>query len=367
MAPVAAALAQRDIACHVIHTGQHTDANLSQVFFDELGLPQPDVFLDIRASADSQHHGALTAAMLTRLEALMLDGHPEVVLVYGDTNTTLAATLAAVKLHIAVVHVEAGPRTGDREAPEEINRWLIDRVARLNACPDALSLENLAREGLQHTALFTGDVMQDAFLHFAPRAAAQQAAVLARCGLAPDTAFALLTVHRPDNTDRPEPLRRLLEMLRQLPMPVVFPIHPRTRAALLRENLWEPLAAMPDVHCLPPLGYLDTLSLLQQATVVLTDSGGLQKEGFFAGKPVLTLLHNTPWPQIEAAGWLRRCWPQDDLANGIDVSATLAAVQTFRPTGAPPPLFGEGRAAACLLDGMAQRGLLPRTAAAVAR
>jgi UDP-N-acetylglucosamine 2-epimerase len=354
MGPVSAELRSRGHREFIVHTGQHFDENMSGVFFEELGLPRPDLHLHVQG----RRHGQMTAEMLGRLEEVMLEQRPPWVLVYGDTNSTLAAALAAVKLQIPLAHVEAGPRIYDIDTPEEINRIVADNAARLRFCPDLPSVQNLAKENLTQGVYFTGDVMYDAFL-ICSRRAEERSTILDRLQLR-QAAFVLLTVHRPNNTDSPEALGRLVELLRGSPMAVVFPVHPRTEAALKRVGLWDTLNALPQVQAIPAVGYLDMLALTNAAQIVFTDSGGLQKEAFFARKPVVVLFYVSPWPQIVESGWLKLCWKDD----GIDPDGAIELMHTFRPSGYPGPIFGDGHAAVRIVDVLEQRGWLRQRCAA---
>jgi UDP-N-acetylglucosamine 2-epimerase len=348
MAPLSLELARRGYREFVVHTGQHSDNNMSAVFFEELGLPTPDVQLLV----DERQHGAMTAQMLASLERTMLDHRPPWVLIFGDTNSTLAAALAAVKLRIPIAHVEAGPRIYDIDTPEEINRIVADHAARLRFCPDVPSVMNLARENVSTGVHLTGDVMFDAFVHFSHIAAARSS-IIDRLGLN-EKEFALLTTHRPNNTDDAKSQEKLVRLLSESPLPIVFPTHPRTEHALRRNGLWELVNRIEGVRITPALGYLDTLVLVNASQIVLTDSGGLQKEAYFAGKPVIVLFYATPWPQIEAGGWQRRCWQND----GIDVDAALDLLSTYRPTELRPAFFGDGHAASHIVDILEREGWL---------
>ncbi|MGQ0713229.1 MAG: non-hydrolyzing UDP-N-acetylglucosamine 2-epimerase [Gemmatimonadaceae bacterium] len=350
MAPLSAELARRGYREFVVHTGQHSDDNMSEVFFEELNLPKPD----IRLVVGERQHGAMTAEMLKSLEHAMLDHRPPWVLIFGDTNSTLAAALAAVKLRIPIAHVEAGPRIYDIDTPEEINRIVADHAARLRFCPDVPSVMNLARENVSAGVHLTGDVMFDAFLHFS-RIADERSSILETLRLRKKR-FALLTTHRPNNTDDPKAQEGLVRLLRESALPVVFPTHPRTENALRRNGFWDTVNALEHVHITPALGYLDILVLVNHAEVVLTDSGGLQKEAYFAGKPVGVLFYATPWPRIEAVGWQRRCW----VDNGINVEAALDVVARYRPTASRPSFFGDGNAAGHIVDILESEGWLAR-------
>ena len=347
MGPISAELAARGYPEYIVHTGQHFDDNMSRVFFDELGLPTPHINLDISTGG----HGDMTGRMLIRLEQVLLERKPRCVLTYGDTNSTLAAALAAVKLQIPFAHVESGPRIYDMTSPEEINRLVADHAATLRFCPDELSVGNLAKENITAGVHFTGDVMYDAFLRFS-KLSGQKSTILQRLGLKPDE-FALLTVHRPNNTDAPEALRRLLDLFQRTPLKIVFPVHPRTENAFKRSGLWEEATKSKRAILIPAVGYLDSLQLTTSAAIVLTDSGGLQKEAFFAGKPCVTLF-TTPWPEIERAGWQVTAW----RADGIDIDFALDCIAKYRPTAPRPSLFGDGHAARKIVDAMEGAGWL---------
>lgn len=276
---------------YIVHTGQHFDKNMSDVFFEQLGLRAPDNKLDIHGGP----HGEMTGRMLTELERVMLEVGPDRVLVYGDTNSTLAGALAAAKLHIPVAHVEAGLRSFDRKMPEEINRVLTDHIADKLYCPTKAAVENLQREGRHepHTHVeLVGDVMLDASQLFRPASRRPVGVDL------PDR-FVLATVHRAENTDDPAALAGIADALsrthRELE-PVAMPLHPRTATALAAHGLTL------DVIKLPPVGYLEMLWLLEHASVVATDSGGVQKEAYFFGKPCVTMRTTTEWVELVDAG-----------------------------------------------------------------
>jgi UDP-GlcNAc3NAcA epimerase len=281
----------------IVHTGQHYDAKLSDVFFSELAIPAATVNLGIGSGS----HGAQTGAMLAELERTLLEQKPDIVIVYGDTNSTLAATLAATKLHIPVAHVEAGLRSFNRNMPEEINRIVADHTADLLLAPTPTAMENLKTEGLGNRAVLTGDVMYDAIVYF--RALAQQRSnVVSRLQLHA-TNYAVATIHRAENTDDLALLRQLLETLNAIAaqeMSIVFPVHPRTMR-LINERLtdWQPHRKLSVIE---PLGYLDMIALVDRASVTLTDSGGLQKEAFFLGCPCITLREETEWEETLNGG-----------------------------------------------------------------
>ena len=298
-APVSRALAaQPGIREVIVHTGQHFDPEMSGDFFRELELAAPAYDLGIHDGG----HGAMTGRMLQALEPILKAERPDAVLVYGDTNSTLAGALAAAKLHIPVAHVEAGLRSFNRRMPEETNRVLTDHVSTLLFCPTDAAVENLAREGIAAGVEKVGDVMYDAALHAGTRAHTESR-ILERLGLA-EGAFAVATVHRAENTDDPETLSQVLDYLRECAgaQPVVMPLHPRTRGAIERAGL-----SVDGLLAVPPCGYLDMHRLLQGATAVYTDSGGLQKEAYFHRTPCVTLRGETEWVETVENGW-NRLW-----------------------------------------------------------
>jgi len=327
-APVSRAL--RQVAHEVlVHTGQHYDYEMSAIFFDELQIPPPDYNLEIGSGS----HGWQTGQMLIRIEETLLKEQPDWVLVYGDTNSTLAGALAAVKLHIPLAHVEAGLRSLNREMPEEHNRVLTDHAADLLLCPTQTAVNHLAREGVTRGVHLVGDVMVDAILYNIALAE-QRSDAMARLGLV-SGGYALATIHRPSNTDDPAQLRAILTALRALASdyPVVFPVHPRTRRKLA--ELETSLA--PNLKLIEPVGYLDMLVLERHARLILTDSGGVQKEAYFFAVPCLTLRRETEWVETVETGW--------NQLVGDDLASILQLARDLRPTGSPPPLFGDGHAA----------------------
>src|SRR6476619_4863261 len=286
-APLSVALRERGIDEVVLHTGQHYDRELSQIFFDELGLPEPDYRLDL--------HTAEPAPMRAGIRSAIAEREPEVVLVYGDTNSTLAGALAANDTGVPQAHVEAGLRSGDLTMPEERNRIEVDRLAALLLCPDERAVATLAAEGVPGRAEVVGDVMADATLHLAPLAR-ERSDVLERLGLKPG-GYLVATVHREANTVEPR-LGRIVDGLARVGETVVFPVHPRTRAALEHEGVTLP----ENVSAQPPRGYLDFAALASQARVILTDSGGLQKEAYWYGVPCVTMRPSTEWVDTVEVG-----------------------------------------------------------------
>jgi UDP-GlcNAc3NAcA epimerase len=314
----------------LVHTGQHYDDALSRVFFSELGLASPDRELGIGGGSNTSQ----TARMLAELPGIMGELQPDAVLVYGDTNSTLAGGLAAAQAGIPVIHVEAGMRSFDRAMPEELNRVLTDHLSELLLCASDVSAANLARESVAGRVEVVGDVMVDVALRWQP-AARTEVTVPHAHGVEPSS-YLLLTAHRAGNVDDPARLHALVELIRRLPGPVVFPLHPRTRERLRATNLLEELASLPGMHLAEPLGYVEFSALVCQARAVVTDSGGVQKETYLAGVPCVTLRANTEWVETVSAGW--------NTLVDLDADAALAALQTEPPTE-HPQLYGDGHAA----------------------
>ncbi len=352
-APVSAALqASGAIRERILHTGQHFDDDMSEVFFRELGIPHPAWNLGIGGG----QHGAMTGAQMAAIEQVLIGEKPDAVLLYGDTNSTLAGALAAAKLHVPVAHVEAGLRSFNRRMPEEINRVLTDHVSQWLFAPTDAAVAHLRREGIAAANVHqVGDVMYDAALRFASAARARAQRPVACAALA-GRPFVLATVHRAENTDEPERLRTIVDAFVALAaeIDVVWPLHPRTRKVLAHQNI--AVDGHPSLHVVDPLGYLDMIELQSAAELIVTDSGGVQKEAFFFGKPCVTLRDETEWVELVEAGWNR-------LAPPTSVSALTAAFRAaLGSTGRPVHPYGEGdaapRIARILLGGACLRILL---------
>ena len=316
----------------IVHTGQHYDDELSRVFFEELDVPAPDRELDAGGGTNT----AQTARILAALEPVLEELEPSLVLVYGDTNSTLAGALAASQAGIAVGHVEAGMRSFDRSMPEELNRVLTDHTSDLLLCSTETAMRNLEREGVRGEAELVGDVMADVSLAFRD-IAEERSTILGDLGLE-EGSYLVVTAHRAGNVDRPERLEALVSLLEALPAPVVLPLHPRTRERLQAAGLMERLGG---VKVVPPLGYLDFLKLARHARAVLTDSGGVQKETYLLGVPCVTLRDTTEWVETVDAGW--------NTLVDLDRDAALAALER-RPSGERPELYGGGHAAERVCD-----------------
>ena len=320
---------RRDHEEFLVHTGQHFDDRLSAVFFAELGLPAPDEQLGIAlGSASSQ-----TSRMLDALEPVVGAVAPDALLVYGDTNSTLAGALAGAQAGVPVAHVEAGMRSFDRSMPEELNRVLVDHASRLLLCSTDVAMTNLRNEAVAGRAELVGDVMVDIALAIQPRARERSDLVRAR-GLAPDQ-YVLATAHRAGNVDDVVRLTRLVELLEAVPLPVVLPLHPRTGERLRSSGLLARLERAPRVTLTEPLGYFELTALLCGAHAVLTDSGGLQKEAYLARVPCITLRANTEWTETVELGW--------NMLVDLDAAAAVAALDRPHPATAPD-VYGDGHA-----------------------
>lgn len=342
-APVSKALRAAGHTEYLLHTGQHYDHGMSQVFFDELGLPSADINLDVR----SGNHGEQTGRMLVRIEEVLLSEKPDRVLVYGDTNSTLAGALAAVKLHIILAHVEAGLRSYNRRMPEEHNRVLTDHCADLLFCPTKTAVENLAAEGLTRGVHEVGDPMYDAVLMFSQKAR-ERSTILQKLGLK-NGCYLLGTIHRAYNTDDPQILKAIFLALQDIDETIVFPLHPRTRQKVMDYGLLDDISTQRNLLLIDPVDYLDMLILEQNARMILTDSGGVQKEAFFFAVPCLTLRPETEWVETVRSGW--------NLLIGVDPEKISAGLQhTFPSADQRPAMFGNGHSAFAIAQILGNQG-----------
>jgi UDP-GlcNAc3NAcA epimerase len=325
----------------LVHTGQHYDDRMSDVFFRELEIPRPDYDLGIGSAT----HGAQTGRMLEAIEAVLLQEKPDWVMVYGDTNSTLAGALSAVKLHIPVAHVEAGLRSFNRGMPEEINRVLTDHVSSLLFAPTEQAVINLLQEGIPESKIhLVGDVMYDAALHYRQKSD-QLSGVLNAVGVT-QRSYVLATVHRAENTDVLVRLQAIFEGLSAVTrtLPVVIPLHPRTRKALLEKGLLGPVEA--ELRVIEPVGYLDMIQLERNACVIATDSGGVQKEAYFYRVPCVTLRDETEWMELVESGWNQLVSPT--CAEAVHQAILLAAGGCGRDIA----LYGAGRAAELIAEAL---------------
>jgi UDP-GlcNAc3NAcA epimerase len=310
----------------LVHTGQHYDYRMSQTFFDELGIPKPDYNLEVGSGS----HARQTAEILMRLEEVLIQEKPELVIVRGDTNSTLAGALAASKLGIPIAHVEAGERSFNRAMPEEINRLVSDRISDWHFCASHAAVEHLAAEGIVSTVFWVGDVMLDAML--ANRSLAREkSSIISRLGLE-HKGYVLVTVHRATNTDDPARLAKIVELLNNAPGRIIFPAHPRTRNAIQNAQLF----LNDHVELIDPVGYYDMMMLEENARLIVTDSGGVQREAYMLSVPCLTLRDETEWTETVDSGWNRL----------VDLAAddALKTWRIFIPQKEHPPIFGDGTA-----------------------
>jgi UDP-GlcNAc3NAcA epimerase len=311
----------------LVHTGQHYDYSMSQTFFDELEIPAPDYNLGVGSGL----HGHQTAHILEEIEKVLLDEQPDLVIVRGDTNSTLAGALAASKLNVPVAHIEAGERSYNRQMPEEINRIVTDHVSNIHLCASEEAVFRLSKEGIKNTVYWVGDVMLDAINLMLP-IARLKSDILSKLNLQTKE-YSLITVHRSANTDDPSRLERLISVLNTLPEIVVFPIHPRTRKSLNEINL----TLNSNVIVVDPLGYFDMLILEENARLIATDSGGVQREAYFLKIPCLTLRDETEWTATVDSGWNRLI--------GVDRDKIIKNWFNFQHLSDYPHIFGDGTAA----------------------
>ena len=321
----------------LVHTGQHFDDDLSAVFFAELGVPAPDRDLGISGGSNTSQ----TARQLAALEPLIKEIAPDAVLVYGDTNSTLSAALAGAQAGVPVAHVEAGMRSFDRSMPEELNRVVVDHVSDLLLCPSQVAVDNLENEHVSGAIELIGDVMVDVASTIQPRARTRLDLVSAR-GVEPG-GYVLATAHRAGNVDVPARLAALVDLLLAIPYPVVFPVHPRTRARLRDAGLQDRLEGSDKVILTPPLGYIELTALLCNARAAVTDSGGLQKEAYLAGVKCVTLRSSTEWTETVELGF-------NELVD-LDRDAALAALERELPAERPQ-LYGDGHAGERVLSAL---------------
>jgi UDP-GlcNAc3NAcA epimerase len=344
VAPVSCALREKHQEI-LVHTGQHYDYLMSQAFFDELGIPTPDYNLEVGSGL----HGRQTAEILVRLEEVLLREQPDLVIVRGDTNSTLSGALASSKLHIPTAHIEAGERSFDRRMPEEINRLVADCVADLHFCASRVAVQRLATEGITNSVHWVGDVMLDAMLQNQP-IARRKSDVLACLDLEPGK-YALVTVHRAANTDDSVRLGQIVKALNSVPETIVFPAHPRTSKALTRLAV----CFAPHIRLIEPVSYFDMMTLEENARLIATDSGGVQREAYFMGVPCLTLREETEWIETVEVGW--------NKLVGTEPERVIDAWFDCAPPLEHPPIFGDGTAAqhiAQILESDAAAFGLPR-------
>jgi UDP-GlcNAc3NAcA epimerase len=328
---------------YILHTGQHYDKNMNEVFLKELKIKEPDWQLHCGGLAS---HTRMLAEMLTGIEKALLECHPDYMLVYGDTNSTLAGALAAAQLHIPVLHVESGLRSFNKQMPEEINRILTDHIATLLFCPTYKAVENLAKESITQGIFYTGDVMYDAALTYG-QVAEKKSAVLNRFGLQPKR-FRLCTVHRAENTNNPERLTQIILALAEIARPdcpVIFPVHPRTKIYIDNYNLNVTVASNEALRLIDPVDYPDMIMLEKNAATILTDSGGIQKEAYFHRTPCITLREETEWTETVDAGW--------NQIAGYTIEKIIECIEN-EPEKSEIKEYGKGNAAEKIVNAIVQ-------------
>ena len=331
-APVSAAL-RKSHSEFLVHTGQHYDDNMSHIFFDEMGIPKPDVNLEVGSGS----HAVQTAAMMTGLEPLMLNHKPDAVMIYGDTNSTVAAALVAAKLHIPVIHIEAGLRSFNLKMPEEINRIVADRLSKVLCCPTETAIKNLNDEGIKKGVVNTGDVMYDAVLMFKPLS--EKSDILKTLNV-DSKKYNLITIHRASNTDNLENLLNILNGANESGQLSIFPIHPRTKNIIKNNGI--SIDSFKKIKFIEPLGYLDFMKLASNAKTITTDSGGLQKEAYWHGVPCITVREETEWVETVESGW--------NCIVGTNKEKLISAITSFRPLGYRSNLYGDGFASKLILQ-----------------
>ncbi len=331
-APVSRVL-RKHIDEKIIHTGQHYDANMSDIFFDELHIPKPDYHLGV----GSGNHGKQTGEMMAKIEEIVLNEQPDYLMVYGDTNSTLAGALVAAKLHVPVIHIEAGLRSFNKKMPEEINRIMTDHVSEFLFCPTDTAVENLTNENITHHVFNIGDVMYDAVL-YNQELAKEKSTILQDAGLTAKD-YHLITIHRAENTDDVEKMKNILDAFSKMEETKVWPIHPRTKHKLADYGLH--LEEVPNLKVIDPVGYLDMLTLEANAKKIVTDSGGVQKEAYFMKVPCVTIREQTEWVETLEG--------EANILTGTDTEKILAAVQKeVRP--AYKEVFGDGQASEKIVE-----------------
>jgi UDP-N-acetylglucosamine 2-epimerase len=338
LAPVSAEIRKRNHEEIIIHTGQHFDENMSDVFFEELSIPKPDENLHVSGGS----HTEMTARIMLELEPCITKYNPDAVVLYGDTNSTLAAAITVRKMGIPIVHVEAGPRTGSKNNPEEINRVIVDRISDVLCTPDMSSVENLRNEGMGDRTYFTGDVMYDAFKYTSNNENYKY--VLEQYGVE-DREYILMTWHRQENTSDKERMIQIIDMLSKIKSKIIFPIHPRTRKMIGEFGLNERINSISNLKLIEPVGYMEMVALTSHSKLILTDSGGLSKESFFADVRCMFMLDLKVWPELEKIGWVVHM--SDDNDKNITL---LNDMLNFSEMNDKPLFYGDGNAARKIVD-----------------
>lgn len=339
LAPISRELRMRGYKEVIVHTGQHFDENMSNVFFKELDIPIPDENLHISGGS----HSEMTARIMLALESVVIKYHPQIVFVYGDTNSTLAATLVVRKLNIPIIHVEAGLRTKMYENPEETNRILVDHSSSLLCAPDRESLANLEKEGLGGKSYFTGDVMYDAYCYYRNKVDAAQ--VMEKYGIR-SKEYILMTWHRQENTSDCERMKKILEFIELIKKTIICPMHPRTYEKLIEYHLMERAVNIDGFHVVEPVGYLEMIALSSNSCMIITDSGGLSKESYFAGVRCLYMLNIDVWADLNNIGWIRKM----SCDNQVNVDNVNKIFDLQKKTDERELFYGDGHAAEKMID-----------------
>lgn len=342
LAPLYHALEKAGYEQNIIHSGQHYDENMSDVFFEELGIPAPCVNLQ----AGGGSHAQMTAKAMVGIEQELMGKKPDLVVLYGDTNTTMAGALVAAKLCIPIAHVEAGPRIHSKENPEECNRIVTDHLSDILFCPDEQSMKNLQQEGLHEKAHMTGDIMYDTYLEITDKVeqAAQAQEVI------------VMTWHRQENTSSRERMESILHLVEKLGEKVVCPLHPRTRKCLMEYGLWEQAQAIDNLEIIEPVGYVEMVALMQRARLILTDSGGVSKESSFAGAKCLFMLDADIWCDLARIDWIRKVNPQKE--ESVKGALAFAKEAAHIPQDKRPRFYGDGHAADKMVKALQEGHLL---------
>lgn len=338
LAPLSKELHRRGYKDIIIHTGQHYDVNMSDIFFEELGIDKPIENLGVGSGS----HAEITARAMIGAEKVCIKYQPSIVVLYGDTDSTLAAALACRKLNIPIVHIEAGTRSYVKSNPEEINRVVVDHISEICCCSDQISVENLQKEGIVENVYFTGDIMYDTFL------AAQKKHtenLLGKYGLEKDN-YVLMTWHRQENTDDKRRVEQIVSFLEQIETKILYPIHPRTKKVLREYGMWERVCDISNLCIIEPVGYNEMVYLQSNCKVILTDSGGLSKESVFAGAKCLFMVDLGVWPDLERIGWLKHI----DFDNVESVQNALGILHSDKADRQKVDFYGDGHAAEKIID-----------------
>lgn len=342
LAPLYHALERAGYQQNIIHSGQHYDENMSDVFFEELGIPAP--YVNLQAGGGS--HAQMTAKAMTGIEQELLEKKPSLVVLYGDTNTTMAGALVTSKLCIPTAHVEAGPRLHSKQNPEECNRIVTDHLSDILFCPDELSVKNLQSEGLSEKAYMTGDIMYDTYLEISNNIdkAAQAQEVI------------VMTWHRQENTSSKERMESILQLVERLGEKVICPLHPRTRKCLMEFDLWERAKAIENFEIIEPVGYVEMVTLMQRARLILTDSGGVSKESSYAGAKCLFMMDVEVWEDLVQIDWIHKVNPEKE--ESLKEALMFAKEAKRVPQTGRPRFYGDGHAADKMVQALREKQFL---------